>query len=65
MWTVVAIGDGGYDKLKYYFEPTPVPATGEAFVEVLAAGINNTDSITRLSWYSSILAANIVDFSVS
>ena len=31
----------------------PVPAAGEVLVQVLAAGVNNTDINTRIGWYSS------------
>ena len=33
--------------------PVPTPGAGEVLVEVLAAGINNTDINTRIGWYSS------------
>ena len=33
--------------------PVPVPGTGEVLVQVLAAGVNNTDINTRIGWYSS------------
>ena len=33
--------------------PVPVPGTGEVLVQVLAAGVNNTDINTRVGWYSS------------
>ena len=32
--------------------PTPKPKTGEVLVQVLAAGVNNTEINTRLGWYS-------------
>jgi len=33
--------------------PVPEPGSGEALVEVLAAGVNNTDINTRVGWYAS------------
>ncbi len=33
--------------------PRPVPAEGEVLVQVLAAGVNNTEINTRLGWYSA------------
>lgn len=32
--------------------PMPHPGPGEALVQVLAAGVNNTDIATRLGWYA-------------
>lgn len=53
MKAVVTTGNGGYDKLVYRDVPVPVPGPGEVLVQVLAAGINNTEINTRLGWYSS------------
>lgn len=53
MMAVVTTGNGGYDKLVYRVEPTPVPRPGEVLLQVLAAGVNNTEINTRLGWYSS------------
>jgi NADPH:quinone reductase-like Zn-dependent oxidoreductase len=53
MKAVVTTGTGGYEKLSYRDVPTPVPSDGELLVEVLAAGMNNTEINTRLGWYSS------------
>lgn len=53
MMAVVTTGNGGYDKLEYKAVPTPVPGPGEALLQVLAAGMNNTEINTRLGWYSS------------
>jgi len=52
MMAVVTTGNGGYDKLVFKEVPTPVPQLGEVLVEVLAAGVNNTEINTRLGWYS-------------
>ena len=32
--------------------PVPMPGSGEALVQVLAAGVNNTDINTRIGWYA-------------
>ena len=52
MMAVVTTGNGGYDKLVYKEVPTPVPGPGEVLLQVLAAGVNNTEINTRLGWYS-------------
>lgn len=33
--------------------PVPVPGPGQVLVQVLAAGVNNTDINTRIGWYSA------------
>lgn len=53
MKAIVTTGTGGYEKLEYRDVQMPVPAQGEVLIEVLAAGVNNTDINTRLGWYSS------------
>lgn len=53
MKAVVTTGNGGYDKLAYRDVPVPVPGPGEVLLQVLAAGVNNTEINTRLGWYSS------------
>ncbi|WP_413694246.1 alcohol dehydrogenase family protein [Psychromonas sp. KJ10-2] len=53
MKAVVTTGNGGYDKLDYRDVPVPTPSAGEVLVQVLAAGVNNTEINTRLGWYSS------------
>ena len=58
MMAVVTTGNGGYDKLVYRAEPTPVPKEGEVLLRVLAAGVNNTEINTRLGWYSSTVTAD-------
>jgi NADPH:quinone reductase-like Zn-dependent oxidoreductase len=56
MKAIVTIGQGGYDQLVYRDAPMPVLQTGEVLLQVLAAGINNTDINTRRGWYG--VAAN-------
>jgi len=53
MMAVVTTGNGGYDKLEYRAVPIPQPGAGEVLLQVLAAGVNNTEINTRLGWYSS------------
>ena len=50
---VVTTGNGGYEKLEYQDVPVPALASGEVLLQVLAAGVNNTEINTRLGWYSS------------
>ena len=53
MMAVVTTGNGGYDKLVYKEVPVPELSSGEVLLQVLAAGVNNTEINTRLGWYSS------------
>lgn len=53
MKAVLTTGNGGYEKLEYRDVPIPKPAQGEVLIQVLAAGVNNTEINTRLGWYSS------------
>ncbi|WP_434220898.1 zinc-binding dehydrogenase [Paralimibaculum aggregatum] len=46
-------GHGGPEKLAWSDAiPVPRPGPGEALVQVLAAGVNNTDINTRIGWYA-------------
>ena len=58
MKAVVTVGNGGLDKLVYRDVPRPVPGPGEVLLQVLAAGVNNTEINTRLGWYSSTVTAD-------
>jgi NADPH:quinone reductase-like Zn-dependent oxidoreductase len=53
MKAVVTTGNGGYDKLEYRDVPVPTIGSGEVLLQVLAAGVNNTEINTRLGWYSA------------
>ena len=53
MKAVVTNGNGGYEKLEYRDVPVPTLASGEVLLQVLAAGVNNTEINTRLGWYSA------------
>jgi NADPH:quinone reductase-like Zn-dependent oxidoreductase len=57
MKAVVTMGNGGYEQLAYRDVPVPEPAAGQLLVQVLAAGVNNTEINTRLGWYSSAVTA--------
>ncbi|MGA1287376.1 MAG: alcohol dehydrogenase catalytic domain-containing protein [Rubrivivax sp.] len=46
-------GHGGLERLVWSEAiPVPQPGPGEVLVQVLAAGVNNTDINTRLGWYA-------------
>ena len=53
MKAVVTTGNGGFDKLVYREVPVPKIGPGEVLLQVLAAGVNNTEINTRLGWYSA------------
>ena len=53
MKAVVTTGNGGYEKLDYRDVPIPKLVSNEVLLQVLAAGVNNTEINTRLGWYSS------------
>ena len=53
MKAVVTTGQGGLDVLDYRDVPIPSAGPGEVLLQVLAAGVNNTEINTRLGWYSS------------
>lgn len=57
MKAVVTTGVGGYDRLEYRDVPIPQPARDEVLLQVLAAGVNNTEINTRVGWYSSVVTA--------
>ena len=53
MKAVVTRGNGGFEQLDYCEVPIPQLQHGEVLVQVLAAGVNNTEINTRLGWYSA------------
>jgi NADPH:quinone reductase-like Zn-dependent oxidoreductase len=65
MKAVVTTGNGGYEKLEYRDVPVPTPAPGEVLLQVLAAGVNNTEINTRLGWYSSMVTTGTEDLTVA
>ncbi len=58
MMAVVTTGNGGYDKLVYCEVPRPHLLPGEVLLQVLAAGVNNTEINTRLGWYSKTVTTD-------
>ncbi len=58
MKAVVTTGNGGYEKLDYRDVPIPQLAAKEVLLQVLAAGINNTEINTRLGWYSTTVTGS-------
>ncbi|WP_319370079.1 alcohol dehydrogenase family protein [uncultured Ilyobacter sp.] len=58
MKAVVTTGNGGYEKLEYRDVPVPKLGPNEVLLQVLAAGVNNTEINTRLGWYSSKVTAS-------
>ncbi len=53
MMAMVTVGQGGYEQLEWRTVPLPALQAGEVLLQVLAAGINNTDINTRLGWYGA------------
>ena len=50
---IVLTGHGGPEMLEWRNDlPVPHPAPGDVVIQVLAAGVNNTDINTRIGWYS-------------
>ncbi|MEO0493945.1 MAG: zinc-binding dehydrogenase [Actinomycetota bacterium] len=58
MTAAVTLGNGGFDMIEIRQVPVPVPGPGEVLVDVLAAGMNNTEINTRLGWYSADVATS-------
>ncbi|MCP4433724.1 MAG: zinc-binding dehydrogenase [Gammaproteobacteria bacterium] len=61
MKAVVTTGNGGYDRLDFREVPVPEILPGEVLIQVLAAGINNTEINTRLGWYSDSVTSATSD----
>jgi NADPH:quinone reductase-like Zn-dependent oxidoreductase len=61
MKAVVTTGNGGYDRLEYKDVPVPQLLPGEVLIQILAAGMNNTEVNTRLGWYSSSVTSSTED----
>ena len=61
MKAVVTTGNGGYDMMEFRDVPVPVPLAGEVLLQVLAAGVNNTEINTRLGWYSASVTTGTED----
>jgi NADPH:quinone reductase-like Zn-dependent oxidoreductase len=58
MKAVVTTGNGGYDRLVYRDVPVPQLLDGEVLLQVLAAGVNNTEINTRVGWYSKTVTTD-------
>ena len=65
MKAVVTTGHGGFDKLSYSDVPVPRPDKGEVLLQVLAAGVNNTEINTRLGWYSASVGTATEDLAIA
>jgi NADPH:quinone reductase-like Zn-dependent oxidoreductase len=61
MKAVVTAGNGGYDKLQCRVVRLPTLEPGEVLLQVLAAGVNNTEINTRIGWYSSSVTTGTAD----
>lgn len=65
MKAVITTGNGGYDKLRYCDVPVPRPLPGEVLLQVLAAGVNNTEINTRLGWYSRTITTGTASAAIA
>jgi NADPH:quinone reductase-like Zn-dependent oxidoreductase len=63
MKAVITTGNGGLEVLEYRDVPIPTIQEGEVLIQVLAAGVNNTEINTRIGWYSSSVTASTEDWS--
>jgi NADPH:quinone reductase-like Zn-dependent oxidoreductase len=61
MKAVVTDGNGGYDKLQCRVVNLPTLEPCEVLLQVLAAGVNNTEINTRIGWYSSSVTTGTED----
>jgi len=65
MKAVVTAGNGGYDKLQCRVVNLPTLEPGEVLLQVLAAGVNNTEINTRIGWYSSSVTTGTEDAAIT
>ncbi len=61
MKAVVTSGHGSYEALECREVAVPSLEKGEVLLQVLAAGVNNTEINTRLGWYSSTITTGTED----
>ena len=61
MKALATAGNGGYDKLQCREVNLPALEPGEVLLQVLAAGVNNTEINTRIGWYSSSVTTGTED----
>ncbi|MBW2647130.1 MAG: alcohol dehydrogenase, partial [Deltaproteobacteria bacterium] len=64
MKAVVTSGNGGYDKLQCRVVGLPTLEPAEVLLQVLAAGVNNTEINTRIGWYSSSVTTGTEDAAI-
>lgn len=57
MKAVVTAGNGGYEQLECREVRIPTLESGQVLLQVLAAGVNNTEINTRIGWYSSSITS--------
>jgi NADPH:quinone reductase-like Zn-dependent oxidoreductase len=65
MKAVVTTGNGGYDRLVYRDVRVPELQNGQVLLQVLAAGVNNTEINTRLGWYSASVSTDTLSFALA
>lgn len=65
MKAVVTAGNGGDDTLECREVSIPAIKPGEVLLQVLAAGVNNTEINTRVGWYSSSVNTGTEDAATS
>lgn len=58
MIAVATTGIGGHDRVETCDVPFPVPGPGEVLLNILAAGVTNTQVNTSLGWSSSGATGN-------
>jgi 2-desacetyl-2-hydroxyethyl bacteriochlorophyllide A dehydrogenase len=63
MKAVVTTSNGGYEALECREVKIPTLNPGEVLIQVLAAGVNNTEINTRIGWYSSTVTTGTEDTS--
>jgi NADPH:quinone reductase-like Zn-dependent oxidoreductase len=63
MKAVVTATNGGYETLECREVKIPKLEAGEVLLQVLAAGVNNTEINTRIGWYSSAVTSGTEDTS--
>lgn len=65
MKAVVTAENGGYDTLECREVSLPSIEPGEVLLQVLAAGVNNTEINTRVGWYSSSVHTGTEDAAIA
>ena len=65
MKAVVTAGNGGFEQLQCRVVKRPQPRAGEVLINVLAAGMNNTEINTRIGWYSDAVSGSTAEIAVA